>query len=79
MFDALERVRIFIKNDVRFSYITYKSDRSALLAMTQFNAQTSTNFGEVQLADACKQPDNPLDATESPFQNLIEDCLIHIF
>lgn len=79
IFGALERIQIFSKNNVRFAYVTYKSDRSTLLALTQLHLTMSDMFVYVQLAEAHKQPDNSLDETESPFQSLIQDCLIKIF
>lgn len=79
IYGALERVQIFTKNNVRFAYATYKSDRSALLAIMQLNSELSDKLCNAKLADAYKQPDNALDETQSPFQNLARDCLIQIF
>lgn len=76
-FGALEKIEIFRQGVSRFAHVTFKHGQNALLALLQ--KPMSDKIIAVRLANAHKQPDNPLDESASPFQSLNADCLAAIF
>lgn len=65
------------KNHVRFAHITFKQDTAAYLAMLDMKKEG--NSIDIDPVITSLQPDNGFTDSQSPFQNLIEHCLVNIF
>lgn len=69
-------------NGIKFVHVTFQESHNAfspLSHLTHPNFLKDTNIVLIRPADAHLQPDNPVDASTSPFYNLPDDCLLAIF